>query len=87
MNPIIVTSLAAILIRLCNYMNDDLIEFYQEGSGSNNKEVYSNSVLLGSRKGSTCLFAGFSVVWISTQMLCWSLDAFIRNTLRLKDIL
>ena len=68
-------------------MNDDLIVFDQEGSGNNNKEVYSNSVLLGSGKGSMHLFVGFSIVWISTQILCWSLAAVIRKTPRLKDIL
>ena len=83
---IIITSLTTIYVRVYDSTNDDLIKFDQEGSGNNNKEVYSNSVLLGCKKVSMRLFAGFSVVWISTQILCWSLATFIRKTPRLKDI-
>ena len=65
-------------------MNDDLMVFDQEGACDNNT-VYSNSLLLGSGKESRHLFVGFSVVWIGTQTLCWSLVSVVRKTPRLKD--
>ena len=66
-------------------MNDDLMVFDQEDACDNNKEVHSNSLLLGSGKESRHLFVGFSVVWIGTQKLCWSLVSAVRKTPRLKD--
>ena len=63
----------------------DIQIFDEEGASDNNKETYSNSVILGSGKGNMYLFVGFSVVWIGTQTLCWSLVSVIRKTPILKD--
>jgi len=84
-HPIIITSLTAIYIEVYNVMNDNLIVFDQEGR---KKEAYSNSVLSsGPGKGSLELFVGFIIVWIITQVLCWSLASVIRKSPRLREIL